>query len=201
MSQQGTNAYDEVDDLPPLVRRAVDAARHHGFEFSCRPEQGRLLQVLAGGAPRRVGETGTGCGVGLAWLASGAADGVSLISVERDPELVAIAAEVFADCDHVEVVHGDWQHITDHGPYDLLVLDGGGQGKGGTAAAPVHLLEPGGVVVIDDFTPASTWPPLYDDSPDLARLHWLEHPELRATELRLAPDFSVVVGTRRFPAS
>ncbi|MCP3798428.1 class I SAM-dependent methyltransferase [Allokutzneria sp. A3M-2-11 16] len=195
MSFQGTKTHDEIDNLPSLVRRAVDAAGRHGFEFSCRPEQGRLLQVLAGGARRRIGETGTGCGVGLAWLASGAADGVDLVSVERDPERAAIAAEVFENHDRVEVVRGEWQRIADYGPYDLLILDGGGQGKDGAAADPVQLLNPGGVVVIDDFTPTTTWPPLYDGSPDVARLHWLEHPDLHATELRLAPDFSVVVGT------
>lgn len=32
------------------------------------------------------GETGTGCGVGPAWPASGAADGVRLVSAQRDPE-------------------------------------------------------------------------------------------------------------------
>jgi hypothetical protein len=55
---------------------------------------------------------------------------------------------------------------------------------------------PGGTVVVDDFTPATGWPPLHEGEVDRARLHWLEHPALRATELRLAPDLSAVVGTR-----
>lgn len=194
MSLRGTDGYDETDALPPLVRRAVAAAGLHGFAYSCRPEQGRLLQVLAGGARRRIGETGTGCGVGLAWLASGAADGVRLISVEHDPERARIATEVFKGCDHIEILHADWRRIADHGPYDLLVLDGGGQGKNGGAAEPSQLLTPGGMVVVDDFTPATTWPPLFDGAPDMPRLHWLEHPELRAAELRLAADLSAVVG-------
>ncbi len=50
--------------LPRLVRRALAAARRHGFAHACRPEQGRLLHALAGGW-ERIGETGTGCGVGL----------------------------------------------------------------------------------------------------------------------------------------
>ncbi|MEU9124900.1 class I SAM-dependent methyltransferase [Streptomyces sp. NPDC048506] len=198
MSLRGTDAYQDVDALPALVQRAVRAARRHGFAYSCRPEQGRLLQVLAAGARQRIGETGTGCGVGLAWLASGAADGVRLLSVERDQERARVAAEVFQDCAHIDVIHGDWAKIAPHGPYDVLVLDGGGQGKGDAAADPARLLAPGGTVVIDDFTPATTWPPRFDGAPDLPRLHWLDHPDLRATELRLAADLSVVVGTR-FP--
>jgi hypothetical protein len=53
--------------LPPLVDRAVSLARREGFGNSCRPEQGRLLFALAAGAGV-IGETGTGCGVGLAAL-------------------------------------------------------------------------------------------------------------------------------------
>jgi hypothetical protein len=123
---------------------------------------------------------------------------VQLVSVERDPARAAVAAEVFAAAPQVRVVCGDWTELYGQGPFDLLVLDGGGQGKGdGEPADPVRLLAPGGAVVVDDFTPASGWPPLHDGQPDTARLHWLEHPALRAVEVRLAPDLASVVGRLR----
>ncbi|MFI0570095.1 O-methyltransferase [Streptomyces tendae] len=197
MSLQGTDAHRNAEGtLPALVARAVAAARAHGFPYSCRPEQGRLLRLLAAGAPRGIAETGTGCGVGLAWLALGAPPGTRLVSVERDAERVRVARQVFHDHQEVEILHGDWRRVEEHGPYDLLVLDGGGQAKGDGAADPARLLTPGGTLVVDDFTPATTWPPLFDGAPDHPRLHWLEHPALHATELRLAPDLSVVVGAR-----
>ncbi len=93
MSPNGTAAYDGVPDLPPLVERAVNLARREGFDNSCRPEHGRLLFALAAGA-EAIGETGTGCGVGLAWLASGARPGTRLVSVERDAARAARAAEL-----------------------------------------------------------------------------------------------------------
>ncbi|MEU9451560.1 class I SAM-dependent methyltransferase [Streptomyces sp. NPDC048277] len=199
MALHGTDAHAGLSSLPPLVQRAVGAARERSFAYSCRPEQGRLLQVLAGGVSGRIGETGTGTGVGLAWLVSGARDGVRLFSVERDAGRAGAAAEVFRDRADVRVMCGDWREIAAHGPYELLVLDGGGQGKAdGDAPADVErLLVPGGTVVVDDFTPADRWPPRHAGGVDRARLHWLEHPALRAVEVRLAPDLCTVVGTRR----
>ncbi|PYC80839.1 SAM-dependent methyltransferase [Streptomyces tateyamensis] len=196
MSLHGTAAHRTAADLPPLVHRALAAAEANGFAYSCRPEQGRLLRALAQGAPATVAESGTGCGVGLAWLATGAAPGVRLLSVERDPARAAVAAAVFADQPQVTVVCADWTELYRHGPFDLLVLDGGGQGKGGDAADPARLLAVHGTVVVDDFTPATGWPPLHEGRPDIARMHWLEHPALRAVELRLAADLSAVVGRR-----
>jgi predicted O-methyltransferase YrrM len=197
MSLNGTRAHLlGAGDVPPLVEAAAHTADRLGFPYSCRPEQGRLLRTLAAGA-RRIGETGTGCGVGLAWLAAGMPAGATAISVERDPARAAAAAGLFAEQARVTVECADWTALAEHGPFDLLVLDGGGQGKGGEAADPVRLLRPGGVVVIDDFTPAEGRPPLHDGQPDEARLHWLEHPALRSVELPLAPDLAVLVCTRR----
>lgn len=200
MSPRGTAAYDGVTDLPPLVERAVQVARRAGFGNSCRPEHGRLLLALAAGA-EAIGETGTGCGVGLSWLASGARAGTRLVSVELDAGRATLAARLFSGLPQVTVIHGDWREIYREGPFDLLVLDGGGHGKsGGIPADPEVLLRPGGTVVVDDLTPAGDWPPRFAGQSDAARMHWLAHPGLDAAELRLAPDLAALVATRRFPS-
>lgn len=198
MSVDGTRAHlSGPGDLPPLVERAALTATRLGFPYSCRPEQGRLLRALAAGA-ERIGETGTGCGVGLAWLVSGMRGGATAVSVERDAARAGAAAGLFADLSpRVTVRHADWTAIAEDGPFDLLVLDGGGQGKAdGPAADPVALLRPGGVLVIDDFTPARGGPPTHQGAPDTARLHWTEHPALRTVEVPLAPDLAVLLCTR-----
>lgn len=202
MSISGTDAYAKESNLPPLVERALAAARAHGFAHSCRPEQGRLLHALAGGAGEAIGETGTGCGVGLAWLASGAREGVRLVSIERDPERARVAAEVFADRPDVEVLCGDWRRIEQRGPYDLLVLDGGGTAKveDDSPADPARLLVPGGRIVIDDFTASTDRLPLHEGRVDRARLHWLRHIALETVQIPLARDLATLVGTRRWIA-
>lgn len=197
MSLDGTASHDQVEDLPPLVRKALDAARLQGFTNSCLLSQGRLLQVLAGGIGEGViGETGTGCGVGTAWMASGARPGVRLVSVEADGERAEAAKAVFAGAPQVTVVHGDWRELREFGPFEMLVLDGGGQGKGDVQPIdPRQWLQLGGLVVIDDFTPTAIWPPVHDGHPDHARLHWLHHPDLAATQVRTQPDSVTVIGT------
>lgn len=192
MSIGGTAGYRDLTDLPTGVAAAIRAATAAGFEHSCEPAQGRLLSVLAAGATGGViGETGTGVGVGLAWLAAAAGPDTRLVSVERDPDRHAIARDLFAADPRVTVLHGDWTDLHAHGPFDLLVLDGGG-GKG-EDVVPADWLTPGGTVAIDDFTPFHTWPPTYQGQPDTTRLHWLTRPDLLATEIRLGPDSSTIV--------
>lgn len=147
-----------------------------------------------------IGETGTGCGVGLAWLASGARPGARLVSVELHHDRAARAADLFSGLSQVTVIHGDWREIYGEAPFDLLVLDGGAHGKaGGDPADPEILLRPGGTLVIDDLTPAKQWPPRFAGEVDAVRMHWLTHPGLDATELRLAPDLAALVATCRWP--
>jgi predicted O-methyltransferase YrrM len=197
VSINGTDAYRDLTGLPPLVELAVQAARRTGFGLSCLPSHGRLLQLLAGGIGDGViGETGTGCGVGLAWLASGARTGVRLVSVEDDWLLADTARSVFAEVSAVTVLHGDWARLRGSGPFALLALDGGGQGKGAEPpACPREWLRPGGTVVMDDFTPATSWPPTHQGRPDAARLYWLQHPDLLATEIRTEPGAAAIVAT------
>ena len=198
MTLSGTRAYDAHPGLPAPVAAAVALARELDFDLSCLPEHGELLRVLARGvADGRIGETGTGCGVGLAWLAAGAHPDARLVSVERDAALAARAAALLGDRPHVEVVHADWRRLRDYGPFDLLVLDGGGQGKvpGDEPIDPAEWLVPGGLLVMDDFGPLTGWPPRFGDAVDEARLHWLAHPRLRATQVRVTPRYATLLAT------
>lgn len=200
MSEEGTGSYDGAPDLPELVQRAVALANRLGFENSCHVNQGRLLHVLARGQHgRRIGETGTGCGVGLAWMATAAGPDTQLVSIERDGERARESAALFADWPNVTVRHGDFTELAGDGPFDLLVLDGGGSGKrGADAIDPERWVTPFGTFVVDDLTPIDRWPPIDPfGNPDRARLHWIEDPRLLTTEIRLSANLSSLVITRR----
>jgi predicted O-methyltransferase YrrM len=196
MTPSGTDAYAGRTDLPPLVAAAVELARRCGFAYSCRPEQGELLRLLARGVGAgTIGETGTGYGVGLAWLRSGAHSGARVTSVERDPDRAAEVRVLMSGISGVTVVTGDWSDLPG-APFDLLVLDGGGQGKGTDEPLdPARWLRPGGTLVIGDFTPTTGWPPTYEGRADTVRMHWLRHPDLAAAEIRLTPTYATLVAT------
>jgi predicted O-methyltransferase YrrM len=206
MSIGGTASYGRPAgvEVPALVRAAVAAAEVLGFEFCVRPETGRLLATLAAGLPpgSLVGETGTGTGAGLAWMVAAADSRVRFVSFEREGKRAEAAREVLAGRPNVEVVCGDSAAMFSRGPFDLLVHDGGpGSGKipGSQPVDPVDVLRPGGTMTIDDYTPTNSWPPTFDGEVDESRLHWLAHPVLTSTEVRVAPDLAVIV-CRYLPA-
>jgi predicted O-methyltransferase YrrM len=179
------------------VAAAVELARAAGFAFSCRPGQGELLRDLVWkSGPQVIGETGTGYGVGLAWLAERRSPGARLISIERNRNRASAAAGLFRDDPAVTVLTGDWAELRKHGPFDLLVLDGGGSGKGVEPPLdPAEWMAPHGTIVIDDFSPSTGWPPRHRGEIDTARLHWLTHPRLHASQVTVDPTAVTVVAT------
>ncbi|WP_327640730.1 class I SAM-dependent methyltransferase [Kribbella sp. NBC_00482] len=197
MSKDGTAQYEDAGELPSLVREALLLAERMEFSNSCRPEQGRLLAVLAAGRTGGViGETGTGCGVGLAWLVSGSGPGTRIVSVERDIRQAAAVASLFRHLPNVEILNGDWTDIAAYAPFDLLFLDGGGEGRrtsGDRPLDPVDLLAPRGSIVLDDFS----FNHQAEDRTDNVRSYYLSHPDLAAAEILIASGASSVVGTRR----
>jgi predicted O-methyltransferase YrrM len=173
--------------LPPLVQRALALAERLGFDRSCSVEAGMLLRVLAGQRGRtRVGEIGTGCGVGAAWILSALAPETPFVTVELDPQRAAVAAELLADDEHARVLDGDWADVLPaEAPFDLLFADGGGQATKANPAI-LDLLGPGGTLVLDNLTPGRP-------GPDPVRDLWLDHPRLAGIELGLSPQEAAIV--------
>lgn len=183
-------------EVPPRVAAAERAAAEAGFKKSCIPQVGRLLSLAAAAKPGGIiAESGTGAGVGSAWLHSGLGPDARLVTVERDEDLARRAAGVFADDERVSVLAGDWRLLEQYAPFDVFFCDGGG--KRDDPRRVVELLAPGGLLILDDFTPSSHWPPRYGGEVDELRLFYLTHPALHGTEVLTTPFSSAVVATRR----
>ncbi len=186
-------------DLPDVVRRAFDVSRRAGYVSFCRNETGRLLAALAASRTGTLAEFGTGCGVGTAWLRSGIRADAHILTAELEPRLADAAATIFTDDDRVEVLAADWSTLRDKGPFSLLFLDArepvGSRDSG--ADTIIDLVEPGGVVVLDDFIPCGSWPPVFDGRVDVLREHWLTDERFTTAEVMVAPDASVLIATKR----
>jgi predicted O-methyltransferase YrrM len=87
-------------------------------------------------------------------------------------------------------VSGDWSLARERAPFDLLFSDGGPKRAPGDPEKLAALLRPGGLVVLDDYTPDQ------QDSEDPARRIWLESSLYRAQELMVASDASVILAVR-----
>jgi len=183
-------------EVPHVVSRAFDVSRRRGYASFCRNETGRLLAALAATRSGTMAEFGTGCGVGTAWLRSGVRDHTRILSAEVDPDLAGAAAEIFADDDSVEVVAADWSTLSDRGPFSLLFLDSREPDASGPDTV-ADLIEPGGMVVLDDFAPCEIWPPITNGRVDTLRENWLTDERFTAVEVMVASDATVLVATRR----
>ncbi|GCD91983.1 O-methyltransferase [Nocardioides sp. LS1] len=183
-------------DLPDVVSRAFDVSRKAGYVSFCRNETGRLLATLAATRGGTMAEFGTGCGVGTAWLRSGVRGEARIVTAELDARLAGAAAEIFEDDPQVEVLSANWSTLLDKGPFSLLFLDSGEPTEVGVDAI-ADLVEAGGIVVLDDFTPCEMWPPITHGRVDTLRERWLTDERFTAVEVMVASDASALIATKR----
>ncbi len=182
-------------ELPDLVVRALRMSLERGYVQASRSETGRLLATLAATRAGTIAECGTGCGVGAAWLRSGAPKTTRVLTAELDPGLAHGVMTMFAD-DDIDVMHADWSSLREHAPFSLIFLDAS-SAREWPREEIVALLDEGGMIVLDDFTPCPTWPPLLRGRVDTLRLEWLSDERFTSVDVMVAEDTSVLVAVRR----
>ena len=148
------------------------------------PEVQALLRVLATG--RDVAELGAAYGETAALLAQTAR---SVVTVERDPERVAVARGRLHELANVELLEGDaYEELRGRGPFGLVFADGG---RPYDWEAILALTEPGGLIVKDDLTPGR---PVEGDD---VREFLLRDTRLAAAEILATPELAVIVAAVR----
>lgn len=199
---------------PALVEQALGLAVALGFAVRpegnapgddagascCMDAVGSLLQTLCASLDgARIGEIGTGAGVGTAWLAAGLRPGSTLVSVEIDSRLSTAVARLFVSEPAVRITHGDWRdEFAADGPYDLLFADGGGIGGGPSEWETLaRLVRPGGMLLMDDLTPEQFWPASWRGQPDPKRELAFTSGLFTATEVRTGERTSALVMVRK----
>ncbi len=144
-----------------------------------------LLRVLASG--RRVAEIGTAFGQGAAAMAETARE---LVTVEIDPDRLAVARSLLARFANVELLEGGWHELlSPRAPFELVFADGGLRLREDYEAL-LGLVEPGGLIVKDDLTPGRP----VDGDP--VREFLLRNERLAGVEILTTPATAAIVATR-----
>ena len=149
--------------IPEIVQDILVKTEQIGFQMVSEPLVGALLRTLAVSKPSgRFLELGTGTGVSTAWILSGMDLQSTLLTVDNDAELVAIAQEQLGKDSRVEF------HVEDGGAFieklsnskklfDMVFADTWA-GKYTHLEETLQFLKSGGLYVIDDMLPQSHWP-------------------------------------------
>src|ERR1017187_7315939 len=155
-----------MDDIgffrPPRALAAIQARTTElNFDMASEPRTGALLQMLAASKPGgRLLELGTGTGIATAWLLSGMDAASTLISVDTDEQVQAVAREALCHDTRLKLLSHDGAAFLWRQPkksFDLVFADAI-PGKYEALDEALAIVKPGGYYVIDDLLPQPNWP-------------------------------------------
>lgn len=183
--------------LPASVLTLQEETERLGFSMGSELPVGSLLRTLVASRPGGAFlELGTGTGLASAWMLDGMDPSSTLLSIELDPEPLALAErELGADPRATFLLEDGGDFLARVGPesFDLVFADAW-PGKFTHLDEAIHALRFGGFYLVDDLLPQPGWPEDHPPKVDrfLARL--AARQDLRLTYL----DWStgVVIGTR-----
>jgi predicted O-methyltransferase YrrM len=155
-----------MDDLsyirpPAALALILERTQALSFNMASEPRTGALLRTLAASKPSgRLLELGTGTGIATAWLLAGMDAGSTLISVDTDAKVQAVAHECLGFDPRLSLVTEDGASFLRRQPpqrFDLVFADAM-PGKYEALDDALAVVKPGGFYVIDDMLPQPNWP-------------------------------------------
>ena len=155
-----------MDDLhyiqpPDVLSHILERTRVLNFAMASEPRTGAFLRVLAASRPAaRLLELGTGTGISTAWLLAGMDAASTLMSVDTDPVVQAVARETLGADPRLTLHTEDGAAFLRRQPlagFDLVFADAM-PGKYEALEDALALVKPGGFYIIDDMLPQPNWP-------------------------------------------
>lgn len=191
--------FDDNTATTPATWREIDArSRVLGFDMPSEAGTGAMLRLLAATkAGGRFLELGAGTGLATAWLLDGMAPDASLVSIDTDMAVQAVARAVLAGDPRVTfVIEDGLDYVRAQRPasFDLIFADAW-PGKYEGLDETLALLGPGGLYVVDDMSPQPNWPPGHQPRVDALVTRLKSHPDLATVALGWASG--LVIAARR----
>ena len=158
-----------IQDIPAIHLEIVRKSEEIGFTMPSDLYIGTLLKTLISSKPGgKFLELGTGIGLSLSWMIDGMDAASQLITVDNDPELIAIAKQYFENDKRIAIRcedGTDWIKSYQGGKFDLVFADAW-PGKYSEIDEILELIKVGGFYVIDDMTTQPNWPEGHDKNVD-----------------------------------
>lgn len=199
MTQSSASSFgDNTAALPEAWRAIGVRTAALGFDMPSEPQTGAMLRLLAASKPGgNLLELGTGTGLATVCLAAGMGTDASLLSVDTDDRVQALAREALAHDPRVRFLIADGLDVVRgqaRGRFDLIFADAW-PGKYDGLDAALALLAPGGLYIVDDMLPQPNWPRDHQARVDDLSARLESHPDLATVSLSWASG--LVVAARR----
>jgi predicted O-methyltransferase YrrM len=146
---------------PQAYSQILNATQNLGFTMASEIKTCGLLKTLAASkASGKFLELGTGTGLATAWILDGMDSASSIISVDNDQNLLAVADEFLSADKRLELVCTDgeaWIKSNAGKKFDFIFADTW-HGKYLLLDETLEMLNKGGLYIIDDMIPQPNWP-------------------------------------------
>ena len=156
---------------PPILAQIENETKALGFKMASEPQTGSLLRTLAASKPKgKFLELGTGTGLSACWILDGMDNASTLITVENDASVLAVAQQHLASDNRITMHLSDGETCIDNlqgQTFDFIFADTW-PGKFYHLDETLALLALGGFYIIDDLLPQPAWPK--DHAPKVPKL-------------------------------
>jgi predicted O-methyltransferase YrrM len=191
------NMTNKISQPLPAAYEGIDqATRLAGFTMASDPLTGCLLRTLAASKPSgRFLELGTGTGLSTAWILDGMDAGASMVSIDNDPALTAIAEQYLGKDTRLQLVTNDaatWVANHPGGRFDYIFADTW-VGKYLQLEEVLAMLNKGAFYIVDDMLPQSNWPEGHQEKADELAAHLESRTDLLLTRQAWASGIIIAV--------
>jgi len=188
---------EDFSPFPKSYTQIQQATELSGFTMASDPATGSLLRTLAGSKPKgRFLEMGTGTGLSTSWILDGMDQESSLVSVDFDDAVLAVARQFLGEDPRLKLESMDgerWIDANREGSFDYIFADTW-HGKYLMLDEVLEMLNIGGLYIVDDMLPQPNWPEGHAEKAEkfIGRIESL--PFLRVTKLNWSTG--IIIATR-----
>lgn len=147
--------------MPEAYLAIAEETHRLGFTMPSDVQTCALLRTLAASKPTgKFLELGTGSGLSTAWVLDGMDSASTLVSIDHDVALLAVAKKHLGRDGRLSLVlsdGADWIYANEGLSFDFIFADTW-HGKYLLLDEVLAMLRPGGLYIVDDMLPQPNWP-------------------------------------------